>query len=354
VLGNALAALSEERPRESYKLISKCGRYNSEGFDYSPANIETSIRRSLRRLQTSYLDVVCAPPPPSPLDARPASACLWPVGRPAADLASTSASARRIDLHDVEFVSSTTPALQKTNRPLSFLEPDGQALAGLSLDSASSSADRQASLGVGDDLILGAWKVLVRLRDEGLIREIGISGYPLPCLLRLSHLLSPAPSSILSYSHSNLQNEAFGGYLPHFPADCRLLTASPLNMGLLVPSGAPDWHPALSDPKNASILPVSREAAEVAAAWPGGLPDVALGYGLRNLPLPAGKEGVVPVVVGAKNPDEVHQAVRVWREVNESRADDVARREMEQKVRDVWVRGGWEDVSWESPPRAAA
>jgi len=64
VLGNALAALSEERPRESYKLISKCGRYNSEGFDYSPANIETSIRRSLGRLQTSYLDVVCAPPPP--------------------------------------------------------------------------------------------------------------------------------------------------------------------------------------------------------------------------------------------------------------------------------------------------
>lgn len=60
VLGNALSALAAEHPRESYKLISKCGRYNSEGFDYSPANIETSVRRSLKRLQTSYLDCVCA------------------------------------------------------------------------------------------------------------------------------------------------------------------------------------------------------------------------------------------------------------------------------------------------------
>lgn len=247
-----------------------------------------------------------------------------------------------------------TPALQKTNRPLSFLEPEGQALAGLSLGSAS--ATKPASLGECDEVVLGAWEVLVQLRNEGLIRKIGISGYPLPCLLRLSHLLSPPPSSILSYSHSNLQNESFASYLPHFPKSCRLLTASPLNMGLLVPSGAPDWHPALSDPKNASILPVSREAASVAATWPGGLPDVALGYGLRNIPLPgsAGKQSVVPVVIGAKNPDEVHQAVRVWREVNEGRGDNAARKEMEQKVRNVWVRGGWEDVSWESPPRAAA
>lgn len=245
------------------------------------------------------------------------------------------------------------PALQKTNRPLSFLKPEGQALAGLRLGSSpGTTTDRPASLGEGDDIILGAWAVLVRLRDEGLIREIGISGYPLPCLLRLSHLLSPSPSSILSYSHSNLQNEAFGHYAPHFPRGCRLLTASPLNMGLLVPSGAPDWHPALSDPKNASILPVSREAAEVAADWSGGLPDVALGYGLRNISLSDnGKQGVVPVVVGAKNPDEVHQAVRIWREVNESGRDDAARREMERKVRDVWVLGGWEDVSWESPSR---
>lgn len=60
MLGNALSALAAEHPRESYKLISKCGRYNSDGFDYSPINIEASVRRSLKRLQSGYLDCVCA------------------------------------------------------------------------------------------------------------------------------------------------------------------------------------------------------------------------------------------------------------------------------------------------------
>lgn len=243
---------------------------------------------------------------------------------------------------------STLPALEQTNRPLSFLRsPSAQALAGIA------PATTATSLGGGDDVVLAAWAVLVRLRSEGLIREIGISGYPLPVLLRLSHLLSPAPTSILSYSHSNLQNVSFDGYRPHFPQGCRLLTASPLNMGLLVPAGAPAWHPALSDPNNASILPVSREAADAVRDWPGGLADVALGYGLRNLGGGDEDDGArVPVVVGAKNPGEVHQAVRVWHEVNGAAAAG-PRREVERAVRDVWVKGGWEDASWQSPPKAA-
>lgn len=248
------------------------------------------------------------------------------------------------DLHDVEFICTQLPALQQTNRPLDFLSVEKQPLAGLALPPSSP----PSSLGKGDNDILAAWAVLVKMRSQGLIKDIGISGYPLPVLLRLSHLLQPSPTSILSYSHSNLQNAAFESYLPHFPAGCRMLTASPLNMGLLVPSGAPAWHPALSDPKNASILPVSRQAADVASSWSGGLADVALGYGLRNLQDERGQG--VPVVIGAKNPDEVHQAVRVWKDVNRG-SEGPERREMEEKVRNVWVSGGWEDVSWESPKR---
>lgn len=60
ILGNCLKALKEEYPRETYKVITKCGQYSSDGFDYSPENIERSVRRSVDRLGCGYLDVVCA------------------------------------------------------------------------------------------------------------------------------------------------------------------------------------------------------------------------------------------------------------------------------------------------------
>ncbi|KAL9112995.1 MAG: hypothetical protein Q9227_002860 [Pyrenula ochraceoflavens] len=45
-------------PRDSYLLITKVGRLAASTFDYSPPWIRHSIRRSLRRLHTRYLDVV--------------------------------------------------------------------------------------------------------------------------------------------------------------------------------------------------------------------------------------------------------------------------------------------------------
>lgn len=45
-------------PRESYYLLTKCGRLGGSSFDYSPSWVRHSVRRSLKRLHTSYLDVV--------------------------------------------------------------------------------------------------------------------------------------------------------------------------------------------------------------------------------------------------------------------------------------------------------
>ena len=44
--------------RDEYFLLTKIGRVSGSEFDYSPAWIRESIRRSLRRLNTNYLDVV--------------------------------------------------------------------------------------------------------------------------------------------------------------------------------------------------------------------------------------------------------------------------------------------------------
>lgn len=53
VLGQALRGL----PRDRYVLMTKCGRYDVDGFDFAPANLRQSLDDSLRRLQTDHVDV---------------------------------------------------------------------------------------------------------------------------------------------------------------------------------------------------------------------------------------------------------------------------------------------------------
>lgn len=60
LLGRALASESVRSvfPRHTYKILTKVGRVAGSSFDYSPEWVRYSIRRSLRRLHTNYLDVV--------------------------------------------------------------------------------------------------------------------------------------------------------------------------------------------------------------------------------------------------------------------------------------------------------
>ncbi|KAG2187682.1 hypothetical protein INT44_005372 [Umbelopsis vinacea] len=60
ILGDALDGLKEEFPRSSYYIATKCGRYGytTKDFDYSAARTRESVQESLKRMKTSYLDVV--------------------------------------------------------------------------------------------------------------------------------------------------------------------------------------------------------------------------------------------------------------------------------------------------------
>jgi aryl-alcohol dehydrogenase-like predicted oxidoreductase len=60
ILGAALATdiVQQHYPRDQYYILTKCGRIASDQFDYSPSWIRKSVRRSCRRLNTNYLDVV--------------------------------------------------------------------------------------------------------------------------------------------------------------------------------------------------------------------------------------------------------------------------------------------------------
>lgn len=298
--------------------MTKCGRYgpNTEDFDYSPGAIRKSVSRSLARLHTDYLDTVY--------------------------------------LHDVEFVCSIPP-------------PSGKHALALSSKAAEyglQAGDEGNVLGEGDQKVLDAVAELRKMKQEGVIKAIGITGsidfsqcqlflmflllvgYPLPVLLRIAllvlHHTGQPLDVLLSYSHLNLQNDTFATYVPHFrDRACikQLLTASPLNMALLTPK-PPSWHPA---PPALQESSVNAHDTCVTEGWPTGLPNIALGFAYRNA-----KELDLPTVVGLSNPDEVHQTMKIWRELNSEDGDMLSKRKATEtlSMNHISTFRGW---SWASP-----
>lgn len=180
ILGAALDSNSVRNgvPRDEYFLITKCGRIASDEFDFSAEWVRQSIKRSLERLKTDYLDLVYC--------------------------------------HDVEFVS--------------------------------------------EEEVMEGIRELRRIRDEeGTIRYIGISGYPLPVLCSIAHrvlLETGEPlDAVMSYANFTVQNTLLATQaikeLQAAGVDV-VPNASPLGMGLLRREGVPigsmgNWHPSSNE-----------------------------------------------------------------------------------------------------------
>ena len=214
--------------------------------------------------------------------------------------------------------------------------------------------------GEGDRKVLEAYGELRRMKDEGLVKSIGITGnfllliftdrhrtsflaYPLPTLLRLALLIRETYGPVdvmMSYCHLTVQNETlvpFAKEVTERAGVGQLLTASPLCMGLLTPN-PPEWTPAPEKLKLASA-----EAVDVCSAWPGGLPNIALGFAYRNA-----RQLGIPTVVGVGSLEQVHETMRVWREI-ESDDGMQRRKEYEARVVRVFDASGYRNYSWPSP-----
>lgn len=177
LLGAALNQLinNGKIERGNYYICTKVGRIQLDDFDYSPEWVEKSITRSLRRLQTSYLDVVY--------------------------------------LHDVEFKTI-------------------------------------------DDSV-AALKMLMHLKSKGLIKYVGISGYPVDYIYKLALLVKDVEEIgeldlIMSYSNMCLQNTTLENYYQDFlnNTGVKLVNnASILSMSLLRYQETKSFHPASAELK---------------------------------------------------------------------------------------------------------
>ena len=160
---------------------------------------------------------------------------------------------------------------------------------------------------------------LRQLQQEGKIRRIGISGYPLPVLLRIALLAKSLPPMrpldiIQTYAQQTILNDSLEqGYLEAFTEIAgvlQVMNAAPLAMGVLTDSGGPSWHPVRTQP--GGQWEASREAASLCRERGTRLEVVASEFGFRELRQKDGK--VVPVVVGCKNVHEVRRALESHRD----------------------------------------
>jgi L-galactose dehydrogenase len=94
-----------------------------------------------------------------------------------------------------------------------------------------------------DQVVEETLPALWNLRDQGKVRFIGITGYPLKIFRNV--LDRTEVDTILSYCHYSLNDSSLETLIPYVQQkQVGMINASPLSMGLLTERGAPDWHPA--------------------------------------------------------------------------------------------------------------
>ncbi len=128
-----------------------------------------------------------------------------------------------------------------------------------------------------EQLINEAIPALFKLKEEGKVRFIGVTGYPLPLLKGIIETVDL--DLTLSYCHYNLLNQRLDDLLvPTVKAKkMGLINASVVHMGILTQKGPQAWHPA---PK--AVQEAGRQAALFCEARGENLANLAIQFAYQN------------------------------------------------------------------------
>ena len=122
---------------------------------------------------------------------------------------------------------------------------------------------------------------LVKLRDEGIVRHVGITDLqPENLQWVVDHSPEGTVESILCFCHYSLNDDMLTDYLGYFEErGIGVINASPFSMGLLSSRGAPDWHPAPE-----SLRDACKRAAEYCAAQGYPIEELAIQFAVSLSP----------------------------------------------------------------------
>jgi D-arabinose 1-dehydrogenase len=210
--------------------------------------------------------------------------------------------------------------------------------------------------------VLAAVTTLRELREQGKIRYVGISGYPVETLAEYAERIledTKEPlDSVMSYANYTLQSTKLGDVVERFvKAGVKVVqNASPLGMGLLRQQGVPvgamgDFHPAPEGLRQAC-----KDAAEAVKEKGERLEKVALRWTIEDW----GRNGAVVgvqdgdkkrgvSVAGCSSEKELEELIEVWNEVMEGKTEVLEEfRELGDLVIEKMGKT-WKDYEWASP-----
>lgn len=138
---------------------------------------------------------------------------------------------------------------------------------------------------------------LLRLRERGVARHLGITGYPLKGLRQAAAASPPEGfKTVLSFCRHTLNDDALADALPCFEAyGLGVINASPTAMGLFTPGGPPPWHPAPP-----ALQVAAREAVAACACRGDDIVRCALQFSLRE-------PRIATTLVGTADPAQMAQ-----------------------------------------------
>ncbi|AYV83965.1 MAG: L-galactose dehydrogenase [Hyperionvirus sp.] len=143
---------------------------------------------------------------------------------------------------------------------------------------------------------------LAQLKKSGIIRNIGISGYPLSAIRAILYC-SPTPIDFATcYSHYTLQNNLLQSFCwGKKRHDITLVNSGILGMGLLTEQGPQPWHPASPKLKAAALKAANycRTTENIDIA------EIATKYALS-----ATSDIADIALIGAYTPDELEQILK--------------------------------------------
>jgi aryl-alcohol dehydrogenase-like predicted oxidoreductase len=146
-----------------------------------------------------------------------------------------------------------------------------------------------------DQVIDETLPTLHKLKEQGFVRHIGITGLPLKIFPSILDRVPPGTvDTVLSFCHYELNDTSLGDLIPYLEEKgVGIINASPTGMGLLTQRGAPAWHPSTE-----TIREGCRKAMEHCRAKGVDIVQLALQFACDN-------EAIASTLVGSANPDNI-------------------------------------------------
>lgn len=170
---------------------------------------------------------------------------------------------------------------------------------------------------------------LVELKREGVVGHVGITDLQ-PENLRwvIEHSPEGTVESVLNFCHYSLNDDLLTDYFDFFESrGIGVVNASPFSMGLLSMRGAPEWHPASEQLKDAC-----RRAAEYCQQKGYPIDKLAIQFSTSN------NQHIATTLFSSANPDNVRKNIEY---VNEP-VDEQLVREVQEIIGDQ-MRVRWKN-----------